>query len=111
MAELALVAKLGHDSSRISSADNDSGTLLDSLDGRIEKSLGTLCELGELEYTRRSRALGYQLFMDDKDLPYPFQRIVLASSTVCLYSSRLFGPASRPCQPSGIPCSSVATPV
>lgn len=37
--------------------------------------------------------------------------MVFDSRTVCLKSSRLFGPESRPIQPSGIPSASVAVPV
>jgi hypothetical protein len=41
----------------------------------------------------------------------PFHRMVFAARTASRYISRLFVPASRPIQPSGIPSLSVATPV
>merc|ERR1712072_1599159 len=40
----------------------------------------------------------------------PFQRMVLLSMMVFLKSSRDFGPASRPIQPSGMPSASDALP-
>lgn len=112
MAELVLGIVLRCNSCSVSSTDDDGGTLLLGLDGCVEQRLGTTRKRGEFKHTGGSARKGCS-FAHQGTLcrTHPFQRIVLADKTVSQKSSRLFGPASRPIQPSGIPSWMVALPV
>lgn len=102
---------LSDDGRSVTTTDDDGGTLLRGLNGRVEESLRTLGELRELEDTRRALRRCKNTQFKTAFRTYPFHRMVLDSRTVSLKSSRLLGPASRPIQLSGIPSASVATPV
>jgi hypothetical protein len=111
MAERIFFAVLSDDSGGITSTNNNSGSLVDGLNGRIQEGFRAFSEGREFEDTWWAVGDETMKFRRRAGQIYPFQRIVRASSTVSLYNARLLGPASRPIQPAAMPSWSVAEPV
>lgn len=111
MAEAILGIVLGCQRSGITSPNDDNSAFLGCFNIGIQQRFRT-CSKG-WEFKDPCRTVGRTLrgaWVLMRTITDPFHRMVFAERTAEWNNSWLFGPTSRPIQPSGMPLSSVAEP-